>query len=143
MFAVLRRIMQKQQAFLPAPAISLSLMALLIVVVVTGNLTGGFGLQVLGSSAQGGKRYYDIIAAVIGYFALVSQPIPPARAKFFMALFLLPASIAAFARFTMMLLAVGAPPELVVAAQRASIDEVAHARSSGPNCSGYSRWARR
>ena len=93
--AVLRRIMQKQQAFLPAPAISLSLMALLIVVVVTGNLTGGFGLQILGSSAQGGKRYYDIIAAVIGYFALVSQPIPPARAKFFMALFLLPGSIAA------------------------------------------------
>ena len=38
------------------------------------------------------------------------------------------ASIAAFARFTMMLLSVSAPPELVVAAQRASIDEVAHAR---------------
>lgn len=38
------------------------------------------------------------------------------------------ASIAAFARFTMMLLSVGAPPELVVASQRASIEEVAHAR---------------
>jgi hypothetical protein len=38
------------------------------------------------------------------------------------------ASIAAFARFTMLMLSVGAPPELVVAAQRASIDEVAHAR---------------
>jgi hypothetical protein len=39
------------------------------------------------------------------------------------------ASIAAFARFSMLLLAAGAPPELVVASQRASLDEVAHARA--------------
>lgn len=38
------------------------------------------------------------------------------------------ASIAAFARFTMLLLAVGAPPDLVAASQRASLDEIAHAR---------------
>jgi hypothetical protein len=38
------------------------------------------------------------------------------------------ASIAAFARFSMLLLSVGAPPELVVGSQRASLDEVAHAR---------------
>ena len=38
------------------------------------------------------------------------------------------ASIAAFARFTMLMLSVGAPPELVVASQRASLDEVNHAR---------------
>jgi hypothetical protein len=39
------------------------------------------------------------------------------------------ASIAAFARFTMHLLSVRAPPELVVASQRASVDEVRHARA--------------
>lgn len=38
------------------------------------------------------------------------------------------ASIAAFARFTMMMLSVAAPPELVAASQRASLDEIAHAR---------------
>jgi hypothetical protein len=38
------------------------------------------------------------------------------------------ASIAAFARFTMHLLSVGAPPDLVLGAQRASIDEIHHAR---------------
>jgi hypothetical protein len=38
------------------------------------------------------------------------------------------ASIAAFARFSMMLLSVAAPPELVAASQRASLDEIAHAR---------------
>jgi hypothetical protein len=38
------------------------------------------------------------------------------------------ASIAAFARFTMLLVAVGAPPEIIVGSQQASLDEVAHAR---------------
>jgi hypothetical protein len=39
------------------------------------------------------------------------------------------ASIAAFARFSMMLLGVGAPPDLVVQSQRASLEEIAHARA--------------
>jgi hypothetical protein len=39
------------------------------------------------------------------------------------------ASVAAFARFTMYLLSVGAPPELIVLSQRASLDEVQHARA--------------
>jgi hypothetical protein len=39
------------------------------------------------------------------------------------------ASIAAFARFTMHLLAVGAPPDLVARSQRASLDEIHHART--------------
>jgi hypothetical protein len=38
------------------------------------------------------------------------------------------ASVAAFARFALHLLAIGAPAELVAAAQGASIDEIAHAR---------------
>jgi hypothetical protein len=39
------------------------------------------------------------------------------------------ASVAAFARFTMHLLALGAPPDLITLSQRASIDEVDHARA--------------
>jgi hypothetical protein len=39
------------------------------------------------------------------------------------------ASIAAFARLTLLLLSFGAPPELVEGAQRASLDEVVHAKS--------------
>jgi hypothetical protein len=39
------------------------------------------------------------------------------------------ASVAAFARFTMHLLALGAPPDLVTQSQRASMDEVRHARA--------------
>jgi hypothetical protein len=47
------------------------------------------------------------------------------------------ASIAAFARFTMHLLAVGAPPDLVVLSQRAMADETAHARWSFSLASAY------
>ena len=39
------------------------------------------------------------------------------------------ASVASFARFTMELMALGAPPELLLSATRAQADEVAHARS--------------
>jgi hypothetical protein len=39
------------------------------------------------------------------------------------------ASIASFARFTLELLALGAPPELVGDSQRASLDEIEHARA--------------
>jgi hypothetical protein len=39
------------------------------------------------------------------------------------------ASVAAFARFTMHLLSVGAPPDLLARSQRASLDEIEHARS--------------
>jgi hypothetical protein len=38
------------------------------------------------------------------------------------------ASVASFARFTLQLLALGAPPDLVADAQRAALDEVDHAR---------------
>jgi hypothetical protein len=39
------------------------------------------------------------------------------------------ASIAAFARFTMHLVSVGAPPEMIAESQRAAIDEIEHARA--------------
>jgi hypothetical protein len=39
------------------------------------------------------------------------------------------ASVAAFARFTLLLLSVGAPPDLIAESQRASLDEIRHARA--------------
>jgi len=39
------------------------------------------------------------------------------------------ASIAAFARFTMHLVSVGAPPEMIAESQRAALDEIDHARA--------------
>jgi hypothetical protein len=47
------------------------------------------------------------------------------------------ASIASFARFTLQLLALGAPPALLVEAQRAALDEVEHARIAYGIASAY------
>lgn len=47
------------------------------------------------------------------------------------------ASIAAFARFTLQLLAIGAPPELVVASQHAMAEETTHARLAFALASAY------
>lgn len=47
------------------------------------------------------------------------------------------ASIASFARFTLELLAVGAPPDILAAAQQAAIDEIAHARACFGLASAY------
>lgn len=47
------------------------------------------------------------------------------------------ASIASFARFSLELLAVGAPPELLLAAQKAASDEVEHARACFGLASAY------
>lgn len=47
------------------------------------------------------------------------------------------ASVASFARFTLELLALGAPPELVADAQRAAMDEVEHARFAWSQASAH------
>jgi hypothetical protein len=52
------------------------------------------------------------------------------------------ASVAAFARFTMQLLALGAPPDLVERSQRASLDEVRHARACFALAERYGAGAR-
>jgi hypothetical protein len=47
------------------------------------------------------------------------------------------ASVASFARFTLELLALGAPPQLLAAAQRAGLDEIDHARRCFSLASAY------
>lgn len=93
--AVLNRIMEKRQAFLSAPAITISLIALSLVVIVTAKLRGGIGLTTFGSQTVGGKGYVFIVGAILGYFALISQSIPVERAKMYLVLFFLPGAITA------------------------------------------------
>src|SRR5688572_24553357 len=70
--AILNRVIQKRRAFLSAPPITATLLALLAVVVITAQLRGGMGVQAFGGNTVGGKGYYYIVAAIIGYFALAS-----------------------------------------------------------------------
>lgn len=93
--AVLNRIIQKRQVFFSVPPVTISLLFFLATVVITAKLRGGMGVQSLGGSAVGGRGYYYIIAAVIGYFALASQPIPIEKVKLYLGLFFLPGLISA------------------------------------------------
>jgi len=91
--AVLNRIIQKRQVFFSVPPVTMSLLLFLATVVITAKLRGGMGVQALGGGAMGGRGYYYIIAAVLGYFALASQPIPMEKAKLYIGLFFLPGLI--------------------------------------------------
>jgi hypothetical protein len=93
--AILNRIIQKRSAFLPAPAITASLLFFAAVVIITAKLRGGMGLSALGSTTYGGKGYFYLLGGIIGFFAVASQPIPVERATFYVLLFFLPAAIGA------------------------------------------------
>jgi len=89
-FAVLNRSINPELKFARVPALTRSLVAFCIVVLVTAMLTGGIGLRILGSTSVGGRGYFYIFAAVAGFFALSSQSIPPRRANLYLAMFFLP-----------------------------------------------------
>jgi hypothetical protein len=89
--AIIQHILNRNRTFLQAQGVARSLIFLGLVVLATALLRGGIGLAAFGSEIQGGKRYLMIFTAIAGYFALVSQPIPPNRATLFVTLFFLSA----------------------------------------------------
>jgi len=58
------------------PELTKPILFLTGVIVLTGKIRGGLGLRVLGSGSYGGRNYFFVLIAIIGYFALISQPIP-------------------------------------------------------------------
>jgi hypothetical protein len=85
--SVLHRTLNSEAHFISAPQIARPLIFMLAVIYVTAELTGGFGMKALGSSAVGGKRYIYLIVAILGYFALTAKRIPPKQAGLYVALF--------------------------------------------------------
>jgi hypothetical protein len=82
-------ILNRERKFLPSRSVSWSLVFLAVVVLVTAKVRGGLGFNALGDESVGGKRYLFIWVAVLGYFALISQPIPPHKRRLYTVLFLL------------------------------------------------------
>ncbi len=56
---------------------------------MTAGFRRGVGFHALGNEAIGGKRYLCIWVAILGYFALISQPIPREKRKLYTTLFML------------------------------------------------------
>jgi hypothetical protein len=87
--AVGHYILNRDRKFLHAPSVSWSLVVLALVVAITAKFRGGLGFRAFGNDSIGGKRYLWIWMAIVGYFALISQPIPPQKRKLYTTLFLL------------------------------------------------------
>jgi hypothetical protein len=88
-FSAAKRALLRQGNYIHCPSVSIPLILLAGIVVITGQQTGGIHARALGSDAWGAMRYFLVFGAIAGYFAFVSQPIAPHRAKLMAALFFL------------------------------------------------------
>jgi hypothetical protein len=87
-FSIVQRTLSKDMKFLPVASIVIPLLVLAAIVLFTAKQTGGMGLRVFGSESIGGRRYFLIFGAIIGFFAMaiciwvctcwVELPPPPA-----------------------------------------------------------------
>jgi len=84
-----QRILNKELRAISVPALTWPIIGLGVVVVVTGALTGGFGMRAFGGEGYGGRRYFLIFLAILGYFALSAHRIPRERTGLYVALFFL------------------------------------------------------
>jgi len=62
-------------------SLDLSVIFMALVVLFTMKATGGAGLNILGAQVFGGRRYVTMLAAAVGYFALVAHPLSLQKAK--------------------------------------------------------------
>jgi len=97
LISILQYTLNRRMKFLSVPLVARPLLFLTVVILLTARLTGGMGMRILGGDAQGGKKYFIIFAAVLGYFAITNRRIPPQRAGLYVALFFLGAATMAIA----------------------------------------------
>jgi hypothetical protein len=91
--SVVSRTLTKQRPFISCPSVSIPLIFLAAVVLITAELTGGIHGSSFGSGTMGASRYLGVLGAIMGYFALVAQPVPLRYAKPLAYLFLLSGAV--------------------------------------------------
>src|SRR5579863_174360 len=78
--SIVQHALNRKMEFAYAPSIALPLLLILAVMLITARLTGGIGLNILGSSEVGGRRYIFMLGGIVGYFAMAAHRIPPEKA---------------------------------------------------------------
>ena len=86
--SILRRMISRENQFIQVPQIIWPLVFMLAVVIFTAEMRG-FGVRALGSNVYGGHRYFYLVSAILGYFALSAKRIPPERINLYLGLFYL------------------------------------------------------
>lgn len=71
----LNRILDPNFRIVYIPSVTWSLVFLAGIVFLTAQMTGGVGVRSLGANVIGGKKYYLIWFAIVGYFALSARPL--------------------------------------------------------------------
>lgn len=89
LMAVVNRAMIRQPVTLPARSIAAPLIALGAVIVLTAALTGGIAGRAFGGEMWGARRYAGAFFGIIGFFAIISRPVPVPRAPLVAGIFLL------------------------------------------------------
>jgi hypothetical protein len=87
--SIMHRALSKDMHFIRVPQITWPLICMIGVVVVTAELTGGFGLRTFGSEIYGGRKYIFLLVGILSYFALTAQRVPPNRIRLYVSLFFL------------------------------------------------------
>jgi O-Antigen ligase len=87
--SVMHRALSKDMRFIRVPQITWPLICLIGIVIVTAELTGGFGLRAFGSEIYGGRKYIFLLVGILSYFALTAKRIPPSKVRLYVTLFFL------------------------------------------------------
>src|SRR5258706_47624 len=87
--SVLACLMDKNIRFQNIPSITWPVLFLTAVFVVAAKLKGGIGLGSFGAEPYGGKKFFFVLASIIGYYALSSRRIPVGKASRYAGLFFL------------------------------------------------------
>jgi len=87
--SIIERILIPNRHFISVPQMTRPSICLVAVVLLTAKLTGGIGLHTFGSEVGGGRKYLFLLIGILSYFAITAQPIPPGKAKWYVALFFL------------------------------------------------------
>lgn len=89
--SLLGAILDKEQKLIQVPVMTWAMIALGLTVLFTMKMTGGgLGLRVLGGSAYGAKKYFFILFAIAGYFAITCRSLPVAQVNKYIALLIVP-----------------------------------------------------
>ena len=90
LITITHRALDSSVQMFPVPSVVLPLLFILAVVLGTAQLNGGIHMSSLGGGdVMGGKRYFYIITAIMGFLAMTSHRIPAAKVSLFTKVFLL------------------------------------------------------
>ncbi len=78
--SLLQHTMRREKVFFIVPSLGWSLVLLGLLAAITAQLTAGIGGRAFGEEMWGAKRYLGVFGAIVGYFALVAQPVAEERA---------------------------------------------------------------